>query len=490
MPSPLTLLAEATQIAGLSDDRRQEPPSADRFDNVKVPTLADLENHLNTCTSWEDTVDASLSFIESVVDQCSAKHQVRDVVGYAVAYLRLYHNQATKERVKDAHVTDPTPPSSPGKAPAYKELTSIQDTLTAIQLHIATVHGCVREISRQQQQQQQQPITDSLNPPTTYAEAAARPPNARPVTQPKHSNPKPTTRNDITDIIIDISQVDTKDPIRSMPPHALKSHIDQALQTVAALSKLSSHGVSSTAKGSIVLRAHSPKEAAQIRQHSDSWLPLVAADARLHRKLYRVEVRSVPVTFNVKGQQAKDAIFHENPGTFGSPARIIEVKWKNPQRNVSLKKAQSSLILTTDDINIADTLISQSLTISGALKPTTKYIPPPVQCYHCQALDSHIKAACPHKDDDTKLVCPRCGQHHSLKDCKCPAKTPCTNVRRCTHLPLKCANCQGAHKTFSMECPAKRAAVARIRERYDADCLFFDPTFEKRLRTRADNSSL
>ena len=96
MPSPLTLLAEATQIAGLSDDRRQEPPNADRFDNVKVPTLADLENHLSTCTSWEDTVDASLSFIKSVVDQCSAKHQVRDVVGYAVAYLRLYHNQVSE----------------------------------------------------------------------------------------------------------------------------------------------------------------------------------------------------------------------------------------------------------------------------------------------------------------------------------------------------------------------------------------------------------
>ena len=173
MLSPLTLLAEATQIAGLSDDRCQEPPTAECFDNVKVPTLADLENHLNTCTSWEDTVDASLSFIESVVDQCSAKHQVQDVVGYAVAYLRLYHNHATKERVKDTHVADPTPPSSPGKAPAYKELTSLQDSLIAIQLQLATVHGCVREISRQQQQQQQQQPSNLANPPATYAEAAA-----------------------------------------------------------------------------------------------------------------------------------------------------------------------------------------------------------------------------------------------------------------------------------------------------------------------------
>ena len=78
MLSPLMLLVKMTQIAGLSNDRRQEPPNVNRFDNVKVPTLADLENHLSTCTSWEDTVDTSLSFIESVVDQCSAKHQVRD----------------------------------------------------------------------------------------------------------------------------------------------------------------------------------------------------------------------------------------------------------------------------------------------------------------------------------------------------------------------------------------------------------------------------
>ena len=72
MPSPLTLLAEAIQNTGLSDDRRQEPPSADRFDNVKVPTLADLENHLNTCTSWEDTVDASLSFINRAMTRVAA----------------------------------------------------------------------------------------------------------------------------------------------------------------------------------------------------------------------------------------------------------------------------------------------------------------------------------------------------------------------------------------------------------------------------------
>ena len=413
----------------------------------------------------------------------SAKREVRNIIGYAVAYLRLYHNRVTKERVKDTHVTHSTPPPNPDQEHAYNPLSSIQDTLTAIQLQLATVHGCVRHLPQQMQQQ-----TPALsNPPTTYAEAAARAPIVPPATQPKHSNPKPNTRNDTTDIIIDISQVDTKDPIRTMNAHTLKSHLDQALQTVAALTQVSSHGISTTAKGSIVLRARNSQEATQIREHSGTWLPLVAKEARLHRKLYKIEVRSVPVTFNVKGQQAKDALFHENPGTFGSPKRIIDIKWKNPQRNETLKKAQSSLILTTDDMKTADTLISQSLTISGALKPATKYIPSPVQCYHCQALDSHIKAACPHKNDTTKLVCPRCGQNHSLTDCKCPAKTPCSNVRRCTHLPLKCANCQGAHKTFSMACPAKRAAVARIRERYDADCLFFDPAFEKQVRTRVDN---
>ena len=71
MPSPLTLLAEAIQSTGPSDDRRQEPPLAEHFDNVRDPTQADLETHLNNCTSLEDTVAENLHNLRTQMVYCS-----------------------------------------------------------------------------------------------------------------------------------------------------------------------------------------------------------------------------------------------------------------------------------------------------------------------------------------------------------------------------------------------------------------------------------
>ena len=56
-----------------------------------------------------------------------------------------------------------------------------------------------------------------------------------------------------------------------------------------------------------------------------------------------------------------------------------------------------------------------------------------LQCYNCQAFN-HVASAC-----KGTLACKKCGESHTLKDCKADA--------------LKCANCSGNHSAADFACP-------------------------------------
>ena len=477
MPSPITIEAlfdaaeqRATVIEAEFPDRGTVP--------VPDITIQDLTATLQECTTLTDTVDAVITFIVTTSARCSAKKPLRKALVAAGEYLRAYHNQAPLgcETHKDKDSSDHVLPtasvsraqSPPNEEGALSDHSSIAKTLHYMQLQLAAVQATVVT------------IRDNT---ASYAAVAARPPQRTTVTQPKQPPPRSNPHNPSVDIIIDIAKTKAQDPVRSLKDHALKTHLEQALAQVEATANTPIHGVNTTARGAILLRARNPADAARIRQHSDKWIPHVAPQAQVHKKQYRVEVRSVPLTFNTKGSAPKEALYNENPSTFGSPGHIVDLQWKNHKRAKSSNKTHSSLILTVDDGHIADTLIYQSLTISGSLRTVTKYIPSPIQCYYCQALDSHIHKACPHKNDPAKLTCPRCARNHPLEECQCPAATPCSNPSQCTHIPLKCANCGGAHKAFSSQCPEKQAAIQRLQAQYDAGSRFYDPDFEQQMRT-------
>ena len=251
MPSPSVLLDEAIQAAGTSEDRRQaQGPNAETFANVKDPAITDIANCLESCPSDDDTVEAMITFIVTAVDHCSAKKEVRNVVGIAAEYLRLYHRHVTKERVKDHHVVlDASQNSStPEQEGAFNDRAFIKDTLATLQLQVAAIHGAVDALKQQ---------------PASYAEVAARAPSPK-ATQPKHTPTSSNSHNPDVDIIIDIAPTDKKDPIRSLKDHHLKTHVEQAMLGIEAIADIPLHGVSHTAKGMIILRTRTPAHAAQI----------------------------------------------------------------------------------------------------------------------------------------------------------------------------------------------------------------------------------
>ncbi len=196
----------------------------------------------------------------------------------------------------------------------------------------------------------------------------------------------------------------------------------------------------------------------------------------VERKTFRVTARTVPTEFDPAAQRAREALCTENGSTFAGPNSILSMQWLHEGRGKSTAKKATSLVLTVADAATADTLIYHSLSARGALCPVSKYIPPPMQCFHCQAF-GHVAKACPHAAAPSSIKCARCVGPHALRDCACLSKTKCTDGRRCPHIKVRCANCQGLHKSFDNKCPSKAFEQARVAARFDDGSPYYNPSF-------------
>ncbi|KAJ7794450.1 hypothetical protein B0H14DRAFT_2175801, partial [Mycena olivaceomarginata] len=152
--------------------------------------------------------------------------------------------------------------------------------------------------------------------------------------------------------------------------------------------------------------------------HGQEWTALFEPDACVHRKLYKLVANYVPTTFDPRAGGAKIAIYLDNQGTIPTPTTIRDVHWLHEQRDASGKKAASSLVLVLDD-TAADALIARSLSLAGTSCPVSYYVPPPLQCYHCQEF-GHMAKACSASKDPATIKCARCAGPHATRDCECP----------------------------------------------------------------------
>ncbi|KAI0683154.1 hypothetical protein C8T65DRAFT_534797, partial [Cerioporus squamosus] len=138
---------------------------------------------------------------------------------------------------------------------------------------------------------------------------------------------------------------------------------------------------------------------------------------------YTLVAASVPIEFNPAAPSAAESLWLENSGVVPAKDSLRGLRWLHPihpgtQRS---SKREGTLVFSVQDRAVADFLISKYLAVRGAVCKVSKYVPPPLQCYHCQAF-GHTAKACPHISSPSSVRCGRCAAPHPLKDCLCPAK--------------------------------------------------------------------
>ncbi|KAJ7028174.1 hypothetical protein C8F04DRAFT_904835, partial [Mycena alexandri] len=176
------------------------------------------------------------------------------------------------------------------------------------------------------------------------------------------------------------------------------------------------HSVRKLANGNILVQANTEEQANLLLLHGQEWITLFEPDACVHRKTFTLVANYVPTSFDPRAEGAKTAVYHDNQGTIPSPGAIKDLRWLHEQKEASVKKKASSLVIVLDDVAAADALITRSLSLVGTSCPVSYYIPPPLQCYHCQEF-GHMAKACSARKDPATIKCARCAAPHATRDC-------------------------------------------------------------------------
>ncbi|KAI0373575.1 hypothetical protein BV20DRAFT_932153, partial [Pilatotrama ljubarskyi] len=200
----------------------------------------------------------------------------------------------------------------------------------------------------------------------------------------------------------------------------LKSEVDAALDKsgVAGLVGSRVQGVRRLANGSLLVRAVSSEQAELLLRHDGTWLAHLESlhGARVARKAYSLVASAVPLDFDPSSPLASEALWRENSGTVTSADAIRDLRWLHGSRGTSSSKREGSLVFTVPSQAEADQLIYSSLSVRGALCSVSKFVPPPMQCFRCQAF-GHTAKACSNASSPSSLKCARCAGPHALRDC-------------------------------------------------------------------------
>ncbi|CDO68733.1 hypothetical protein BN946_scf184652.g60 [Trametes cinnabarina] len=309
------------------------------------------------------------------------------------------------------------------------------------------------------------------SPPAPATSAA--PSSATPAQRPR---PPPGPKE--LEVVISLPR-GSRSPARSTSPTELKARVDAALASsgVPELAGVVTQGVRRRADGCLVVRARSEPQAKLLQRYDDNWVKHFESDASLRRPTFTLTAAAVPTAFDPTAKSARQAIYEANSDVIPSPDSVVSVRWLHNRPPSSVRsKSAASIVVVVSERSTADMLIWRGLYLYGTWCNTSKYMPPAMQCYHCQAF-GHISKACPHLADSNHLKCARCAGNHAVRDCHCPAATKCANIRTCTHIHVRCANCGGPHKSVSSVCPIKAAAQAAIASRLDNGSAYFDKLF-------------
>lgn len=258
--------------------------------------------------------------------------------------------------------------------------------------------------------------------------AGIQPPQAAPYSYAvaaKMDQPRPQPRE--LQVTVSLTKVEQGHVIRKASPGEAKAMVEKAIRECGegSLRDMKIHGVRQT-PSSLIVQAHHEEDAAAIERHSSAWTAKLASGSSVARKTWAIEISSVSLDFDPHDPSSIAHLVNANPTTIPSSDLIASIRWLNERRIKELKKTHSTLVLALRDERTADRLIYKGVSVAGQLCTAHIHVPSPTQCYTCQAF-GHQSAACPHRNDPSKLTCARCAGNHRTKECVC-AHTPPTAV--------------------------------------------------------------
>ncbi|KAJ7656943.1 hypothetical protein DFH06DRAFT_1410437, partial [Mycena polygramma] len=191
--------------------------------------------------------------------------------------------------------------------------------------------------------------------------------------------PRPRAPQPPAELLVTISmaKADRKSLNRQRSPAELKVQIETAMGKLTApgLRDGKVHSVRKLPNGNIRVQANTEEQANLLLLHGQEWISLFEPDACVHRQTHKLVANYVPTTFDPRATGAKSAVYYDNQGTISSPSAILDLYWLHEQKDASVKKSASSLVVVLDDQAAAEGLIRRSLSVVGTSCPVSYYIP-------------------------------------------------------------------------------------------------------------------
>jgi hypothetical protein len=274
------------------------------------------------------------------------------------------------------------------------------------------------------------------------------------------SPPDQTTREQ--ELVISLAGTASAGDLAQTPPATFKRRIETIIgsSSIEALRTAGIQGTRKSGKDKLIIRAQSAKDAATLKLHASSWIPLVFNGASLYKRAVQLIVHFVPTDFTPDNEEVIRTMCEANANVALTRDKVVNARWL--RKSNTSPKAKSSIILTLNDPCVADDIIDRGICILGTPCNAEKLLPDPLQCFRCQGY-GHQAQACPKRNADPS--CARCAGNHSTGSMKCDrncGSSLCSDIRRCTHIKFKCANCGGPHRSIDKRCPTRMAAVDNI----------------------------
>lgn len=141
---------------------------------------------------------------------------------------------------------------------------------------------------------------------------------------------------------------------------------------------------------------------------------------------------------------------------FNDVKLIREPMWLR-RSEFRIEKVHSSVKIGFRSKEMFDKMIKKGVIVSGKILKTSEFLntKPTDQCIKCQKF-GHFSTTCKRQF----WTCNFCAGNHETRLHSCSI---CKSKESCPHLPPKCVNCNGAHKSNDQNCEHFRSLLTKTR---------------------------
>jgi hypothetical protein len=303
--------------------------------------------------------------------------------------------------------------------------------------------------------------TQSRTPTNSYASALINPP--------AHANPRVAAREGIKARQFLIQGL-KESKFSHLDSFQLKTELNKILPEVGLLTgKIRS--VVNTRSGGTVIEADTDEVANWLSSSANQGriCDRLGAKAEFRGRNYNVIVFNVPLAINPEEEGHRLEICETN-GL--EPTTIVSAKWAKAVNKRNLNQRTAHLLLTFDDANAANRVITNGLLICNRKCQVERTRREPTRCLKCQGWN-HFARDCI-EDKDT---CGNCAGSHRTSGCTVGEKA--------------CVSCKSKdHASWSRTCPAFTKRLAEFNVRNPDNSLQYFPTSDVWTWSTADKPTV